>query len=262
MRSDFGDASYAQLETKERRHLRENASWFSSGNTKSNILYNRVPGMQPSSPSLQSPGPISATMGPVATTPSSRAYVEEPVATKGSFETGPLFSSSLQIKPSSIQIKDVISKEKPQPQITGLSALAAPRLFLRFVGVPPKKNSENAEELVEADVDTVVVHSVAEPLPPEIVLPPRLSPISAARHLVDIIDSDNEDPFTLDTYRDMLKACVVQQKDLVLARVTTLDPTDETRYYNSYYIAHHINKVLFRTQPEEGLLHRMRARNV
>ncbi|KNE66233.1 hypothetical protein AMAG_10472 [Allomyces macrogynus ATCC 38327] len=38
-------------------------------------------------------------------------------------------------------------------------------------------------------------------------------------------------------------------------------PNDETKFYYSYYAAHHINKVLFRTQPEEGLLHRMKAKN-
>ncbi|KAI8621350.1 hypothetical protein BC830DRAFT_1039243, partial [Chytriomyces sp. MP71] len=46
----------------------------------------------------------------------------------------------------------------------------------------------------------------------------------------------------------------------LLARVVTVDPQEETRFYYSYS-AHHINKVLFRTQPEEGLLHRMKAKN-
>ncbi len=36
----------------------------------------------------------------------------------------------------------------------------------------------------------------------------------------------------------------------------------DSRLYFNYYAAHHINKVLFRTQPEEGLLHRMKAKNV
>ena len=53
-----------------------------------------------------------------------------------------------------------------------------------------------------------------------------------------------------------------KNSNFVIARVQTVDPDDETRFYFSYYAAHHINKVLFRTQPEEGLLHRMRAKNV
>ena len=31
--------------------------------------------------------------------------------------------------------------------------------------------------------------------------------------------------------------------DFILARVTTVDENDPDRYYNSYYSAHHINKV-------------------
>ena len=48
---------------------------------------------------------------------------------------------------------------------------------------------------------------------------------------------------------------------LILFSVTTRDPQDESKLYYSYYAAHHINKVLFRTQPDQGLLHRMRAKN-
>jgi hypothetical protein len=40
-----------------------------------------------------------------------------------------------------------------------------------------------------------------------------------------------------------------------------VDPNDSMKYYYSYYAAHHINKVLFRTEPSLGLLHRMRAKN-
>ncbi|KAJ3126714.1 hypothetical protein HK098_007170, partial [Nowakowskiella sp. JEL0407] len=50
-------------------------------------------------------------------------------------------------------------------------------------------------------------------------------------------------------------------KDFIIARAKTDDPNDSSRSYYSYYAAHNINKVLFRTQPEEGLLHRMRAKN-
>ncbi|KAJ3218905.1 hypothetical protein HDU67_003544 [Dinochytrium kinnereticum] len=81
------------------------------------------------------------------------------------------------------------------------------------------------------------------------------------RPIVDVLDSMNEDPFTLETFETMIRLHANRGKDFVIARVTTVDPNDETRFYYSYYAAHHINKVLFRTQPEEGLLHRMKARN-
>lgn len=79
--------------------------------------------------------------------------------------------------------------------------------------------------------------------------------------IVDMLDAQNEDPFTLEPLEGLIILHAQQGKDFILARVTTVDPVDENRYYYSYYAAHHINKVLFRTQPEEGLLHRMKARN-
>ena len=80
--------------------------------------------------------------------------------------------------------------------------------------------------------------------------------------VVDVLDALNEDPFTLECFESLLRVHAEKGKDFILARVTTVDPADETRLYYSYYAAHHINKVLFRTQPEEGLLHRMKAKNV
>ncbi|KAH6574943.1 hypothetical protein BASA50_011292 [Batrachochytrium salamandrivorans] len=80
-------------------------------------------------------------------------------------------------------------------------------------------------------------------------------------HIMDVLDADNEDPFTLDTMESLIHSHAKKGLDFIIARVTTVDPEDEKRFYYSYYAAHHINKVLFRTQPEEGLLHRMRAKN-
>ncbi|KAF9186872.1 hypothetical protein BGZ51_001728 [Haplosporangium sp. Z 767] len=78
---------------------------------------------------------------------------------------------------------------------------------------------------------------------------------------VDVLDALDEDPFTLDSFENLMRIHASKGKDFILARVTTQDPNDETKHYHSYYGAHQINKVLFRTQPEEGLLHRMKARN-
>jgi hypothetical protein len=77
-----------------------------------------------------------------------------------------------------------------------------------------------------------------------------------------ILDCEAEESFTLETFGNLLKAARASNKDFVLARVTTLDPTGpKPQLYHSHYSAHHINKILFRTQPREGLLHRMRSRN-
>jgi hypothetical protein len=95
--------------------------------------------------------------------------------------------------------------------------------------------------------------------------PPPMHPDVPYTHttpFIDIIPSQNEDPFCLETFETLIEAHARQNKDFVIARVMTNDPQDEKRLYYSYYQAHHLNKVLFRTQPEEGLLHRMKARNV
>lgn len=66
------------------------------------------------------------------------------------------------------------------------------------------------------------------------------------------------DPFSLDAYSLLLRRHARIGKDLLLARVTTVSAG---RLFHDVYEAHAINKVLFRTQPEEGLLHRMKSRN-
>ena len=90
----------------------------------------------------------------------------------------------------------------------------------------------------------------------------RIWPSPQPAEVIDILDANDEDPFTLETFQDMLNLHSEKNIDFIIARVTTVDPGDDTRFYYSYYAAHHINKVLFRTQPLEGLLHRMRAKNV
>jgi hypothetical protein len=80
--------------------------------------------------------------------------------------------------------------------------------------------------------------------------------------LVDVIDAkETEEPFTLESFDELVRMHLEKNKDFILARVTTIDNIDPDRFYYSYYAAHHINKVLFRTQPELGLLHRMQAKN-
>ncbi len=76
-----------------------------------------------------------------------------------------------------------------------------------------------------------------------------------------ILDATEEETFTLDSFDKLVRKAFGQGKTFLLARVTTADQNDPSRLYHSYYSAHHINKILFRTQPELSLLHRMRSTN-
>ncbi|KND03754.1 uncharacterized protein SPPG_01209 [Spizellomyces punctatus DAOM BR117] len=123
--------------------------------------------------------------------------------------------------------------------------------FIKMVGAP--KPSSSGEEPLELD-----------PLTGAPIKPTPSSVVNAVDHenvLVDVLEAQNEDPFTLEPFDSLIQMHMEKDKDFIIARVTTVDPNDETRFYYSYYAAHHINKVLFRTQPEEGLLHRMKAKN-
>lgn len=77
---------------------------------------------------------------------------------------------------------------------------------------------------------------------------------------LDDIETYDEDPFTLEKFEVLMQLHKDSNKQFLIARVTTLDELSGAYFY-SYYAAHHINKVLFRTQPELGLLHRMKANN-
>eukprot|EP00835_Amoeboradix_gromovi_P004876 NODE_411_length_9170_cov_0.431154.p2 type:complete len:348 gc:universal NODE_411_length_9170_cov_0.431154:299-1342(+) len=101
---------------------------------------------------------------------------------------------------------------------------------------------------------------------PALIKPPDQDPEDASpgfheRKVMDVLDANNEDPFSLDSYKELVLAHCDAEKDYIVARVITMDPKDSSRFYYSYYPGHMINKVLFRTQPEEGLLHRMKAKN-
>ncbi|KAJ3176165.1 hypothetical protein HK101_010497 [Irineochytrium annulatum] len=136
--------------------------------------------------------------------------------------------------------------------------------LIRLVGVPDPKETPEDEDAAEVDEKTQLTTQMDDdngmPKPPA---PGLFSGTydEQGRPIVDVLDSMNEDPFTLETFENMIRLSANAGKDFILARVTTADPDDTSRFYYSYYAAHHINKVLFRTQPEEGLLHRMRAKN-
>ncbi|KAI8905110.1 hypothetical protein EDD86DRAFT_194205, partial [Gorgonomyces haynaldii] len=140
---------------------------------------------------------------------------------------------AIRIDPSPVKVL----AQKPSP-LTILPPTDNISCFIKVIGVPPP-NSDGT--LTGDPIDT----SNSDP----------------SSFVMDVLEAENEDPFTLETLIDLIRMHCEKNIDFILARVTTGDPQDESKFYYSYYAAHHINKVLFRTQPEEGLLHRMRAKN-
>ena len=85
--------------------------------------------------------------------------------------------------------------------------------------------------------------------------------------VVDRLDVEMEDPFVLESFDSLIQAHFDLGMDFILARVvssthpTASDIKSKDNIYVNYYAAHQINKSLFRTQPDEGLLHRMKTKN-
>lgn len=92
---------------------------------------------------------------------------------------------------------------------------------------------------------------------------------------VDLMDPRDEDSFTLETFESLMMRARNANKAFILARVTTSQDGGKNsnnaassaemgkhlKLFHSHYPAHMLNKILFRTQPEAGLLHRMRCKN-
>ncbi|TPX53343.1 hypothetical protein SeMB42_g00818 [Synchytrium endobioticum] len=129
----------------------------------------------------------------------------------------------------------------------------APTRFIRLLGITKVSAEKSSAGKADESVQPEIVGTASTVDVPSALLNGEL--------LVDVLDAGNEDPFTLEPFESLIAMHAEDNKDFILARVTTVDPQDETRFYYSYYAAHHINKVLFRTQPEESLLHRMKAKN-
>lgn len=63
---------------------------------------------------------------------------------------------------------------------------------------------------------------------------------------LDEIDADAHETFTLEEMRKLILTYRKKDKDFLIARVTTPDPEDQSVFYNFYYAAAEINRVLFR----------------
>lgn len=75
------------------------------------------------------------------------------------------------------------------------------------------------------------------------------------------LNANESETFTLEEYRKIILDFRIQNKDLILARVSTPDPYRQDLLYNYYYIASEVNKVLFKYESSRRLLHRMKVRN-
>lgn len=131
-----------------------------------------------------------------------------------------------------------------------------PTRFFKIVGIPIRSGECDGSVPLYAGDPSVRSPGGTFPAVPDSLMSP-----DDTNHQVDVFEASNEEPFTLETFESLLALHAEKQKDFIVARVTTVDPQDPSRFYYSYYAAHHINKVLFRTQPEKGLLHRMKAKN-
>src|SRR5690606_8859073 len=133
---------------------------------------------------------------------------------------------------------------------------------MKLVGIPVRKPEENEESIwgscpachSEGECPQQIIpmnHQESLEIPGHAKSEAPLGGMYYSQCVVDIIDASIEDPFTLDTYEELMHEHAEKNKDFLLARVTTQDPKDETKFYHSYYNAHHINKILFRTRPEQ-----------
>ncbi|KRH95218.1 hypothetical protein M153_2100051307 [Pseudoloma neurophilia] len=75
------------------------------------------------------------------------------------------------------------------------------------------------------------------------------------------LNANESETFTLEEYRKIILDFRMQDKDLILARVSTPDPYRQDLLYNYFYIASEVNKVLFKYESSRRLLHRMKVRN-
>lgn len=72
------------------------------------------------------------------------------------------------------------------------------------------------------------------------------------------LDAETIEVFTFEKFNDLLISCAKDDKDFIIARVTTQDPFTGIIFYN-YYSAIELNVILFCI--ENGVLYRVRTKN-
>lgn len=103
--------------------------------------------------------------------------------------------------------------------------------------------------------------SRAEEMAMEVLITGAPNTFHEASYHLDVVDAEESEPFTLETFRKSITDSLKAGKEYILAKVTTSDPTNASSLYNYYYSAFEINKILFKYEAERHLLHRMKVRN-
>ncbi|KAM0675919.1 hypothetical protein GVAV_000697 [Gurleya vavrai] len=78
---------------------------------------------------------------------------------------------------------------------------------------------------------------------------------------VDEFDGNEPETFTLDEFRNIILEFRNNNKDCIIAKVSTPDHESQETLYHNYYIASEVNKLLFKFERDRRLLHRMKVRN-
>ncbi|KAI5189923.1 hypothetical protein NEMIN01_0786 [Nematocida minor] len=101
----------------------------------------------------------------------------------------------------------------------------------------------------------------AEAMNMEVLITGAPNTFHEASYHLDVVDAEESEPFTLESFRKSITESLKAGKEYILAKVTTSDPTNANSLYNYYYSAFEINKILFKYEADRHLLHRMKVRN-
>jgi len=71
---------------------------------------------------------------------------------------------------------------------------------------------------------------------------------SSGSKILDSVQADYEDSFSLESFADTIAAYRKQEKQFIIARIQTYDPKMPEKAFYSYYDAFQLNKILFQTQ--------------
>lgn len=78
---------------------------------------------------------------------------------------------------------------------------------------------------------------------------------------IDKVDANEPETFTLEEFKNIILEFRKNNKDCIIAKVSTPDHDRTDTSFCNFYLASEINKILFKFERDRRLLHRMRVRN-
>ncbi|EJW04682.1 hypothetical protein EDEG_01130 [Edhazardia aedis USNM 41457] len=75
------------------------------------------------------------------------------------------------------------------------------------------------------------------------------------------VNANEPETFTLEEFRKIVIEFRKNNKDCIIARISTPDHDRSDVLFNNYYVASEVNKLLFKYERDRRLLHRMKVRN-